>query len=108
MKVEIEIVVNGLKLDQNQVREIFKLGSINDFEPIRVHSGLEYDSYIEEEGSNSESFLTTIKFCCDDSTYPIEHFADMIISFLESKYPVVEEGKVCWSYTDVNNIVQYH
>lgn len=109
MRYEVIISATNLYLTPAQARNLIgNINSIYDFDGIQINTGFEYDSLIEDEGSDSEEFFTNVKFYINEDTEIAIGIARKVMDGIKKKHKEIRKNGLFFTLTDVNNIEQYN
>ncbi|MDI1317907.1 hypothetical protein [Flavobacterium sp.] len=108
MRYEVVISAVDLYLTPAQARNLLEdIESVYDLDGIRIYTGFEYDSLIENEGSDSEDFYTEIKFYVDEELETSISLAGEVMDEIKMKYKEIPENGLFFTIIDVDNIEHY-
>jgi hypothetical protein len=108
MRYEVIITASDLYLTPAQARNLLEdIESNSDLDGIRINTGFEYDSLIENEGSDSEDFQTQIKFYVDGDLETGISVGSKVMGGIKMMFEEIRENNLYFTLTDINSIEQY-
>jgi hypothetical protein len=108
MRYEVIITASDLYLTPAQARNLLEEIELNlDLNVITIHTGFVYDSFIENEGSDSENFETQIKFYVDEDLETGISIGNKVIGGIKMMFKKIRENGLYFTLTDENSIKQY-
>jgi len=108
MRYEVIITASDLYLTPAQARNLLEeIESNSDLDGITIHTGFEYDSFIENDGSDSEDFNTQIKFYVDGDLETGISIGNQVMGGIKMMFEKIRENGLYFTLTDVNSIKHY-
>ena len=105
MRYKVMITIVDLKLNAFESKKLLKLiRDIDGLDGSELKTGLEYDSFIEDDGEDSEMVFSEISFYVDGDEENATIIASKAVSLIRTEHKTLE-NKFVVTMTETDNII---